>query len=465
MMADMTDPTTGPIADPTRADRPDLTVADSRTRAAVIKTESKDRSADLAADRALRTRRAEADLRRQEQADLRADRDRRRADRRARSADLAKRRRAWVLARIGYARHNAPAVYSSVIYGLAVGGAVYGQVSAATHAFKLPWWGGVMLAGAIEGTGLAMALTAQQQRMHGERALAARTLTWAMTTAAVCINYFGHRAENKEKAIVLALLSAIGIVVWEIRSGAKHRPVLREKRMIPEPQERFGWRRWVTAPGSTFEAWRVDVLYRVSPRGAELLNRAADLRRKRANSRELRRSAASARRALTHATRRGDERVMEVLACHLDAITALIADRPDPIVPVLADPAPQVPVTPKPDPRPVREPQPRRTPDPTPQVRADPAPQVRTGPPQVRSASPQVSDIGSARTTDEVFVAAVRKKYQTVMPTWAQVRNIVQELEPDLGLKPSKSRYGRVHKAVIGSVSDDQEDDRAEATG
>jgi hypothetical protein len=449
MMADMTDPT----PDPTRAVRPDLTEADQRTRATVIKSEAKDRSADLAADRALRTRRAEADLRRQEQADLRADRDRRRADRRARSADRAKNRRDWVRARIEYARHNAPAVYSSVIYGLAVGGAVYGQVSAATQTFDLPWWGGVMLAGAIEGTGLAMALTAQQQRMHGERALAARALTWAMTTAAVCINYFGHRAENAEKAIVLALLSAIGIVVWEIRSGAKHRPVLREKGMIPQPQERFGWRRWVTAPSSTFAAWRVDVLNRVSPRGAELLNRAADLRAKRANARELRRSAAATRRALTHATRRGDERVMEVLARHLDAITALIVDRPDPIVPVLADPTLQVPVPSKPDPRPVREASQRRTPDPAPVVRVDPAPEVR-------AASPEVSDIESTKDRDAVFIKAVRDAHPTGPVTWAQVRDAIQAIEPDLRLSPSKSRYGRIHRKVTGAASQpaDQED-------
>jgi hypothetical protein len=41
MMADMTDPT----PDPTRAVRPDLTEADQRTRATVIKSEAKDRSA------------------------------------------------------------------------------------------------------------------------------------------------------------------------------------------------------------------------------------------------------------------------------------------------------------------------------------------------------------------------------------------------------------------------------------
>lgn len=206
--------------------------------------------------------------RKQRRADERAQA---RADKRARKQARREARAAWVKGKIRYARENAAAVYSSVIYGLAVSGAVYGQIDAARlHHFPLP--AAIVAAAAIEGTGLAMALTAQQQRLRGERAMAARALVWIATAAAVAINYVGHQSDWT-KAVGLSVLSAIGIVVFEIRSGAKHRAELRKLKMIPEPGETFGLARWLTYPGETFAAWRLGIRDRLSPGAAALIAR------------------------------------------------------------------------------------------------------------------------------------------------------------------------------------------------
>ncbi|MBX7268959.1 DUF2637 domain-containing protein [Micromonospora sp. Llam7] len=208
---------------------------------------------------------ARAKRRRQER---KAEREAKRQRRQARRQETA----TWYARRIEYVRTNAASVYSGLIYGLAVAGAVYGQVDAA-RANGLPTPIGVVAAIAIEGTGLAMALTAQQQRLAGERALAARALIWICTAAAVAINAIGHHADPV-KAVGLSFLSALGIIVYEVRSGAKHRPELRERGMLPPPPERFGWRRWLVAPRSTLTAWRLDVLDRLSPGAAALVARA-----------------------------------------------------------------------------------------------------------------------------------------------------------------------------------------------
>ncbi|MEV4826463.1 DUF2637 domain-containing protein [Micromonospora sp. NPDC049274] len=252
-----------------------LASAEVDRQAALTRIESE----DAAAERRLRMQAgelrlaAEKDKVRDDRAERRrkqreAERAKHKARRQARRQELA----AWYAGRVAYVRDNAAAVYSGLIYGLAVSGAVYGQVDAA-RANGLPTPIGVIAAVAIEGTGLAMALTAQHQRLNGERAVAARSLIWICTAAAVAINAIGHHADPI-KAIGLSALSALGIIVYEVRSGAKHRKALRELGMIPEPPERFGWRRWTTYPRLTFAAWRVDVRDRLSPGAAELIARA-----------------------------------------------------------------------------------------------------------------------------------------------------------------------------------------------
>ncbi|SCL66982.1 DUF2637 domain-containing protein [Micromonospora peucetia] len=266
---------------------------------------------NAAADRRLRTE--EGRLRLDAQRDrMQADRrERRRVEREAARAAKRERRQArrremagWYATKTAYVRDNAAAVYSGLIYGLAVSGAVYGQVDAA-RANNLPTPVGVVAAVAIEGTGLAMALTAQQQRLKGERAMLARSLVWVCTAIAVGINAYGHGAEPV-KAAGLSVLSALGIIVYEVRSGAKHRKALREAGMIPEPPERFGWRRWLTYFRPTVEAWKLDVRDRLSPGAADLIARAEARRAAQRREALVREVADRARKAATKATRKGD---------------------------------------------------------------------------------------------------------------------------------------------------------------
>jgi hypothetical protein len=191
---------------------------------------------------------------------------------------------------VAYSRDNAPAVYSTAVYALAVAGAVYGQLDAA-RIHGLPWEIGLISAIAIEGTGLAMALTAHQLRLAKERAIIPRVLTWLSTAIAVGINFVGHAGliggvkGDPITAFGLGFLSLIGITVWEVRSAAKHRQVLRTAGVIPEPPERFGWRRWMAAPVETWHAWRLDARTRVSPGAAALIARTAADRTARAANR------------------------------------------------------------------------------------------------------------------------------------------------------------------------------------
>ncbi|MEV0006353.1 hypothetical protein AB0H28_29290 [Micromonospora sp. NPDC050980] len=287
-------------------------------------------SEDAASDRQLRTKAEQLRLEAQKDANRDARAERRRKQRENERADRKARRQArraelagWYAGRIAYVRDNAAAVYSGLIYGLAVSGAVYGQVDAA-RANNLPTPIGVIAAVAIEGTGLAMALTAQHQRLNGERAMVARALIWICTAAAVSINAIGHHADPV-KAIGLSALSALGIIVYEVRSGAKHRPALRAKGMIPEPPERFGWRRWLTYPRQTREAWKADVRDRLSPGAAALIARAearrAEQHRQAAIEAERERQhkvvaevAAGARKALRKATGKDSGAALAALA-------------------------------------------------------------------------------------------------------------------------------------------------------
>lgn len=295
-------------------------------------------AADAAAERELRLASGRVDIdakrraaRRTEQDEIAAQRRAQRAARRTERQAKAAARRAWIGARIDYARDNAAAVYSSVIYGLAVGGAVYGQLTAAA-ARGWPLVIGVTVAAALEGTALAMALTAQQQRLAGERALVARFLTWAGAGAAAAINLFGHLDSDPTGAVVLAALSLLGIVVWEVRSGRKHRKALRALGMIPDPPAQFGWRRWLRYPRSTFAAWSADVRDRVSPRTAVLFATVAAERAERARTAARLDAARWARREVKRASKRGDGPAVVaalVRLAEVDGPAVRTADRAD----------------------------------------------------------------------------------------------------------------------------------------
>lgn len=245
-------------------------------------TEARIAELDAKSARRLREREAEVEFKRQEaklkrddteakataKATKRADGTTRRAARRkARAARIAA---AYTAVHV-YIAGNAPSVYSSGIYAMALYVAVSGQLNmAAERGWSIIF--GIGMAAFLEGTALAMALTAHQLRLKGERALIPITATWTAAGFAAAINYLAHR-DDPILAVVLGASSLAAIIVWEVRSGAKHRAALRAMGLIPEPPERFGWRRWLRYPRSTWRAWSLDVKHRVGTGAAALLAR------------------------------------------------------------------------------------------------------------------------------------------------------------------------------------------------
>lgn len=235
---------------------------------------------DAQSARRLREREAEIELRRREAEIARSEREAKAAVKDARKARRVEARRGRRQARAARARSglarvhayiagNAPAVYSSGIYGMALYVAVAGQIDMATER-GWPLIIGIGMAAFLEGTALSMALTAHQLRLRGERALVPAAMTWIAAGFAALINLVGHK-DDPVMAVVLGASSLAAIIVWEVRSGAKHRAALRRMGLIPEPPERFGLRRWLRYPRSTFAAWSLDVRSRVGDGAAALL--------------------------------------------------------------------------------------------------------------------------------------------------------------------------------------------------
>ncbi|WP_460495886.1 DUF2637 domain-containing protein, partial [Glycomyces tarimensis] len=265
---------------------PVTTYAEADARAKVSRlaasTEAKIATRDAEVERKIRAKEAETELalkraeaalaERQAKAAAKDAEAARKSQRRTqRRQARAERRAEATAAALGYVRGNAPAVYSAGIYAMALYVAVSGQVSVAVER-GWPIAIGIGMAAFLEGTALSMALTAHQQRLKGERALTPRVMTWVAASFAAAIN-FGAHADDLVMAAVLGASSLAAIVVWEVRSGAKHRDALRKLGLIPEPPERFGWRRWLRYPRSTFAAWSLDVRSRVGTGAAALLAR------------------------------------------------------------------------------------------------------------------------------------------------------------------------------------------------
>jgi hypothetical protein len=242
---------------------------------------------DAAAARKLHKRQGALDLKKQK-AQLKLDkRAGRVTNRDTKKTNGTKRRRAQRQACIkqaaaavkrahAYAAANSASVYSTTIYAMAVGVAVSGQIDVASDR---GWsiWLAVGAAVFLEGLALAMALTAHQLRLEHERAFIPRALTWIAASFAAAIN-FGAHMDDLVKAAVLGASSLAAIIVWEVRSGAKHRKQLRADGYLPPPPERFGWRRWVRYFPETWAAWSLDVKHRVSEGAARLIEQVQENR-------------------------------------------------------------------------------------------------------------------------------------------------------------------------------------------
>lgn len=253
--------------------------AAAKVRKVAGTTEARIAEKDAESDRKIRARQADLDLRERETKLKQTEDQAKAAAKAAKKTATAARRTARRRARADravaaytcvrdYIAGNMPGVYSTVIYAMALYVAVSGQLNMATERGWNPVFG-VGLAVFLEGMALSMALTANQMRLAGERALIPTIATWGAASFASAINYLAHR-DDPILAVVLGASSLAAIIVWEVRSGAKHRAELRANSKLPEPPERFGLRRWLRYPRETWAAWSLDVKRRVSA-GAALL--------------------------------------------------------------------------------------------------------------------------------------------------------------------------------------------------
>jgi len=217
--------------------------------------------ADAAAQR-VRTR-AEADKARADaaahQRDLHARRqEESRARRRARRAALARR----VGSVLAGAHRQEAAVYSLLVYAVVVYVAATSQMQWFHQQLGWSWSRALGAAVFLEGLGLAFALTAHGLRLVGERARVSRTFTWVAALFAAGMNYSAHVVDPalspwmaQLQAIALGASSLAAIVLWEVRSGARARSVLRRDGRLPLPKPALGWDFFLRFPVQAFWAW------------------------------------------------------------------------------------------------------------------------------------------------------------------------------------------------------------------
>jgi hypothetical protein len=273
--------------------------AEGKVKTTAAAANSKIAVADAALERKLRREQAEEERKLRREALAEERKGQRKAERKQSRRERKARRQAARAALVRRARENTVGMYAMTVYATAAAVAVGGQISVAA-ARDWPIMFGIGMAVFIEGTALAMALTALAQRLKGEKALLARSLTWLFALFAAGINYYTH-AEDQVLAVILGASSLTAITVYEIRSAAKHRDALRDNEMIGAPATQFGWRTWVVHPRLTFAAWKQDVSARLAGEAAHLMAAAVaaaeDRAARRAAEAEVERARREAKKA------------------------------------------------------------------------------------------------------------------------------------------------------------------------
>jgi len=233
----------------------------------LAKAAARTQEADAKAARLLRVKAEEARLAHEAKE---ADRLRNAQESAHRKAEKATRRKARAAHRAGFlakaahwageARANSAALYTTGVYGLAVAVAFGGQAGVAHEQFGWDWPAAFGAAGFVEGLALSMALTAQQLRLRGERAMIPRILTWVCALFAAAINWGAHyHGGHWVMAAVLAASSLAGITLWEVRTGARHRQTLRALGLIAQPRPALGLVFALRYPRTWWAAWSASV--------------------------------------------------------------------------------------------------------------------------------------------------------------------------------------------------------------
>jgi len=213
---------------------------------------------------------------------------------------------------------QAASAASLVVYACVVYTAATSQMQVFRERFGWAESRAVGAAVFLEGLALVFALTAHVQRRAGESARAARVLTVLAALFSAGFNFAAHVEDPVlspgwalQEAIAVAGSSLAGIVVWEVRSGTRIRPLLRRMQKLPEPIPGLGARYCLRFPRPAYWAWsamvadpRIRTREDAIARGAEMMaaheaKQAARRRKRRRAGGLLRRNRNQRRELLT----------------------------------------------------------------------------------------------------------------------------------------------------------------------
>lgn len=137
-------------------------------------------------------------------------------------------------------------------YAVVVLIALAGQTGAAVTWLHWPLLTAVAAVAAVEFGGIVLSAYADHRRRLGEHALSARTLSAAVATGAVTVNWLGH--SDHLQGGFFAGMSALGYLVWLLHSGARRRDQLRAAGTLPPTAPVYGLTQWARRPALTRRA-------------------------------------------------------------------------------------------------------------------------------------------------------------------------------------------------------------------
>jgi len=260
----MTDLTTRPVEaaqpgpPPAPAPVNGAAVADTRTLRHVVRAEQERLSADAQVERRARAAQLDLELREQQRAAARRDREATAAEKQARIQQRLARR----TARQARLRASAPQWADRALFVLPImfpmAVAWVGQIRFAMTVMSWPLPAAIVFAAGFELSTAYVARLDWLSRAAGDSGLLFRGATWGFAAGAATMNYWhaaGPGFAPTGEAVSYGLMSITGVVLWELLSTYRHRTALRAEGKLPAARPRFGLARWIWFPKVTRLAW------------------------------------------------------------------------------------------------------------------------------------------------------------------------------------------------------------------
>jgi hypothetical protein len=136
-----------------------------------------------------------------------------------------------------------------------------GQIGFAQRVLKWSFPGGVGYAAAYELTIIFCAWMFHEARKDGDSGIKYRFATWVFAIGNG-VQQWWHWSNNwhaTPRAVTYSVMTAIGVIVWELYAGLIHRRELRAAGMVAGARPKIGLARWVRYPRISWSAWSVAV--------------------------------------------------------------------------------------------------------------------------------------------------------------------------------------------------------------